>query len=362
MNGKSTATEKNFSRACSRPTFTNPEDGPNTHVPSRYNKPRTLLFRTLPDLLVPYAELMRLHKSAGYFAFAIPHLFGTLFASAIISPAPKLAAFLTTNGLLFGGSFFLRGAACTWNDVVDRDYDRKVERCRNRPIARNAVSQVQGIAFMIIQIGLGVGGFLRYLRRDCLIPAGLLTISQMVYPFFKRFTHFPQVWLGFSLACGQFVGATTLGVNAIGTMARMILGGESTVEDRRLVVSAGGLYIAGILNTLIYDTIYGHQDLNDDLKAGVKSVAVAWREKTKSNCIILIGFEAGALAVAGYMSDFGLSYFVSAVGLTSVVMATLLSRVNLEDPESCMSCFNSMIALTGVTLTAGLLSEYWGNR
>ena len=101
----------------------------------------------LPLSVVPYAELMRLHKPAGYYAFYFPHLFGTLYASAILSPMLELSLLLRRNLLFMIGSLLLWGAACSWNDTLDADYDRQVARCRHRPVARGAVSPLAANLF-----------------------------------------------------------------------------------------------------------------------------------------------------------------------------------------------------------------------
>ena len=94
-----------------------------------YHPPDAGFVSHLPSSVVPYAELMRLHKPAGYYAFYFPHLFGTLYASAILSPMPELSLLLQRNLLFMIGSLLLRGAACSWNDTLDADYDRQVARC-----------------------------------------------------------------------------------------------------------------------------------------------------------------------------------------------------------------------------------------
>ncbi|KAI9689257.1 MAG: hypothetical protein M1820_010188 [Bogoriella megaspora] len=306
-----------------------------------------------PSCIVPYLELTRVHKPAGYWAFYLPHLFGTLFAAVITSPRPN--AIFAASGYLLPGTFLLRGAACTWNDVCDRDYDRQVARCRNRPIARGAVSRAQGLVFMAVQTAVGVVLFLLPLPGACLVPAGMLAGSQMIYPLCKRFTYYPQVWLGFSFGFGLAVGSASLGVDLVEMAVRSLW---TTTNNRRTLVSAICLYMAIALNTLIYDTIYGHQDLKDDPRAGVKSIAVAWRRRTKPNCLLLIIFETGLLYLTGSISGLGTGFHILAVGGTGLVMVALVYRVDLESPKSCMQCFNCMITITGMTISAGLLSSY----
>ncbi|KAL2005157.1 hypothetical protein VTN00DRAFT_3007 [Thermoascus crustaceus] len=323
-----------------------------SHVGRRY-KPRSAgILSYLPEFAVPYAELMRLSKPGGYCAFFFPHMFGALYASTIVSPSPSPRRLLYVASMLACGSVFLRSAACTWNDYVDRDYDRQVARCRNRPLARGAVSTVAAIIFMVAQTATGAGAFLLPLPPECRAPAAVLTASQVIYPFCKRFTHYPQVVLGFSLALGHFIGAAAMGLDAFALSKMYATSG--IIEMGKIVGAICSLYLAGVINRLIYDTVYGHQDLEDDLKANVNNLAVAWQGATKRNCSALAVVEVALLAVAGFLSKFGSNYYISAVGGTAAVLAAMLRSVDLERPESCMEWFNCTIFLTGGTLCVGL--------
>ena len=316
---------------------------------------RSGLLSIIPRSFVPYAELMRITKPAGHWACFFPHLIGSLHAATWLKPAgsaPLLSELISVNGLMLGGTLFFRGVACTWNDILDRDYDRQVERCKNRPIARGAVSRMQAFVFMLALVAVGVAVFYLPLPRACLAPTALLSASQAVYPLFKRFTNYPQLWLGISFACGVLVGAGAVGLDLI------VVAMEAT--DRQLCASFRLLYAALVINIVIYDTVYGHQDLKDDLRVNVKSIAVAWRDDTKRNCMILAAVEVGLLGLVGVTSNYGMLYFTVAVGGTAGVLAALLYQVRLDIPASCMAHFNLLIGLTGTTVAAGLFFEYRG--
>lgn len=309
-----------------------------------YNPPETGFVSYLPSYLLPYAELMRLHKPAGYYAFYFPHLFGTLYASAISSPRPEPYLLFQKNLLFIGGSLLLRGAACTWNDTLDADYDRQVARCRHRPVARGAVSPLAAHIFTLVQTAIGVA-FLCQLPETCRLPAILLTATMAVYPLCKRVTHYPQVALGCSFALGQLVGAAGMGLDV-------------QQQEPYKIAGIGCLYLSNVVNTVIYDAVYAHQDLEDDLKAGVKSVAVAWRDKTKSILCLLSLAEVGLLGAAGFLLGMGFFYYVAAVAGTAEVLATMIRKVRLDVPDSCGNWFKWTIWLTGGTLSLGLLGEY----
>ena len=309
-----------------------------------YKPPDTGFVSYLPQSLVPFAELMRLHKPAGYYAFYFPHLFGTLYASTIISPVPDPSTLLKRNLMFVVGSLFLRGAACTWNDTLDADYDRQVARCRHRPIARGAVSPLAGHLFTLIQTVAGVA-ILERLPRTCHLPAILLTATMAVYPLCKRITHYPQIPLGCSLALGQVVGAAGIGLDVR----------QQTLQT---ITAIGCLYASNVLNAVIYDAVYAHQDLKDDLKAGIKSVAVAWQGNTKPILCMLSFAECGLLGIAGYILGLGLTYYVGAVAGTAAVLGMMIKNVRLDVPESCWHWFQWTICLTGGALSLGLIGQY----
>lgn len=300
---------------------------------------------SLPISLVPYAELMRLHKFVGYYAFYIPHLVGTLYASALMDPIPSPLQLLRANVLLIVGSFFLRGAACTWNDTLDAPFDRLVARCRNRPVARGAVSPFAAKIFTIIQSAFAAT-ILYQLPPTCFPPAAALVVTQGLYPLAKRVTNYPQALLGISLAMGQFVGAAGMGMDLL------------HLTRREVIAAMGCLYASNIVNTVIYDAVYAHQDLKDDLKAGVKSVAVAWQDQTKPVLCFLSTVEVILLGAAGYLIQMGSMYFASAVFGTAAMLSTMIWKVNLEIPNSCWLWFKWTIWLTGATVSGGLLGEY----
>ena len=288
---------------------------------------------------------MRLHKPAGYYAFYFPHFFGTLYAASILDPLPDLLQLLRVNFLFATGSLLLRGAACTWNDTLDAPYDRLVARCRHRPVARNAISPETAHIFTLAQ-SLAGATILYQLPSTCWFPAMFLVIMLGLYPFAKRVTNYPQVVLGFSLALGQLVGAAGMGL-------------DPWLETRDEVIAGMGcLYLSNVVNAIIYDAIYAHQDLKDDVKAGVKSVAVAWRERTKPVICFLSAVEVGLIDATGYQLGLGIIYFAFAVVGTASVLGLMIWSVKLDVPSDCWRWFKWTIWLTGGALSSGLLAEY----
>ena len=154
-----------------------------------YQSPQAGLLSYLPERVVPYVELMRLEKPAGYFTFYFPHLYGTLYAALRLFSPPPLAQMICLNLLFVVGSVFLRGAACTWNDTIDAPYDRQVARCRHRAIARGAVTPIAGFALTLVQTALGLA-LLARLSPLCSLYAFPLALLMAIYLFAKRFTDY----------------------------------------------------------------------------------------------------------------------------------------------------------------------------
>ena len=315
--------------------------------PPTYSPPYQGLVSRLPLYLVPYAELMRLHKPTGYYAFLYPHLFGILFGATQI-PNVDPAKIIYTIAIHLASSLVLRGAACTWNDTLDAPFDRQVTRSRNRPVARGAVQPNAAHLFTAAQTLIWVVILVNCLPPACLTPATALAATMAVYPFCKRVTNFPQVVLGFSLALGQTVGIASLGIAPWETL-------RTPAAQQGAIVC---LYLANVLNAVVYDTVYAHQDLKDDLKAGIMSMAVACGSRTKQVLSVLCLIEVALLAGAAYLSGFGGVFWLTGVCGTAAVLSWMIAAVNLEDPESCWRWFNSCIHFTGGILCIGLAGEY----
>ena len=315
------------------------------HLPP-YSPPSSGLVSHLPPALIPYAELMRLHKPAGYYAFFFPHLFGIFFAAAV-APSAAIPYLLTSTILIHAaGNLVLRGAACTWNDTLDAPFDRLVARCRHRPVARGAVTPGVAHAFTALQT-LAWIAILSCLPSKCWVPAGLLALTMAVYPFCKRFTNFPQVVLGFSLALGQSVGMASMGLNPMGR--------ASSTERRAMLC----LYLSNVVNAVVYDTVYAHQDLKDDLQAGVKSMAVACGSRTKEVLSILSLAEVALLAGVAYFGGFSSWFWGASVGGTAAILGYMIATVRLDVPADCWKWFKGCIWLTGAALCTGLGGEYF---
>ena len=317
---------------------------PWAHLPP-YKPPQTTLFKVIPTGLIPYAELMRLHKPAGYFAFFFPHLTGTLLAASRgpFTPTPQALAKIIFYHA--AANLFLRGSACSYNDALDGPFDRLVERCRHRPVARGAVSPLGAHIFAAAQALIWIA-ILSLLPRETVKAAIWLGLTMLLYPWCKRFTNYPQVVLGFSLALGQGIGTGVVGWDILAE------------RDPWKLIGILSLYLSAVLNAVVYDTVYAYQDLKDDLKAGVMSMAIACMGWTKQWLMLLSMLEVVLLATTGYAMGFGGAYWPVTVGGTAAVLVYMLMTWDIDSPADCWYWFCRLIWYTGGTICGGLAGEY----
>lgn len=325
---------------------------PGVPAPQQYTPPSTLLFRLLPQSWIPYAELMRLDRPSGYYAFYWHYLIGLAFSACITTTPPPPAQLLGLAIYLAIWVMFFRGVTCTWNDNIDQDLDRQVARCANRPIARRAVGTVAGHAFTALLTVICGAMFLVFENRMVLVYAAIMTIVLFIYPFGKRITDFPQVILGFAFAIPVVMCPATLGADLL-----LITEGSGVTEAVRW--GALCLYGANTLWTIIFDTVYAHQDIKDDIKAGVKSLAVRLGERTKLGLGVLSTIQVGLLVATGYLCDLSWSYFSNGCGGAALSLFGMLYLVDLERPESCAWWFGPGSKLVGASVVLGFLGHYF---
>jgi len=217
------------------------------------------------------------------------------------------------------GAIVMRGAGCTYNDIVDRDFDVKVARTRSRPIPSGQVSVVQAKAFLVAQALIGFAVLIQFNWFAVGLGAASLA-TVVVYPFMKRFTYWPQVFLGIAFNWGALLGwAAVAG---------------------RLDAAALVLYVGGIFWTLAYDTIYAHQDKEDDILIGVKSTALRLGRATPA---WLAGFFTLALVLidaAGWLAGAGIIFHV-AMAAAALHALWQLSRLDIDDATRCLKLFRA---------------------
>ena len=306
----------------------------------------------LPDSWLPYVQLARLSPPAGLLLIYFPHFFGIVHAAILYRIPPSVV--LQASALMLGGSFFFSNANHVWNDLIDAPLDALVERTCKRPIPRGAVTPLAAWVFTGTQ-AIGAALFLLYLPVGP-FQSALYAIPSMIgclyYPWAKRHTNFPQLVLGFCLAWGIFMGSLAVGVEpfAIGVLGS---GSKPRVEYSTLC-----LFLASILWTMIYDTVYAHQDLKDDVKVGIKSLAVLYRDRTKSLLWQLLALMTALLIACGRLSQTSEIYYVIAVGGATTALGLMIAKVDLRSSQSCWWWFGNGFWFAGGSIAGGLLAEY----
>ncbi|CEG02130.1 UbiA prenyltransferase family [Ostreococcus tauri] len=290
---------------------------------------RTWVDEIVPALAVPYAKLIRLDRPIGTALLAWPCFWSIALAAEV--GAPPDARLL---GLFGVGSFLLRGAGCTINDLWDRDIDAKVARTRNRPIASGAVSVPMAVAFLGAQLALGLGVLVQLNDYSKILGASSLALVA-AYPAMKRVTNWPQAFLGLTFNWGALLGWAAVHGSC----------------DWGAVLP---LYASGVAWTLVYDTIYAHQDKHDDAKVGVKSTALHFGADTKK---YLSAFAlAGTSALCASGAYVGLDYpFYLGVGAAASHLAWQISTVDLNDRDDCAAKFRSN-STYGALVFAGIVA------
>jgi 4-hydroxybenzoate polyprenyltransferase len=284
-----------------------------------------------PSWSRPYLRLARFDRPIGSWLLLMPCWWSAASAAGVARDVRQLAFVVV---LFFIGAFVMRGAGCTWNDITDRDLDAKVERTRSRPIPAGQVSVPQALVFLVLQALIGLTVLLQFNRFAIMTGIASLVIVA-VYPFMKRITWWPQVVLGLAFSWGALMGfAVTLG---------------------RIDLTALALYAGSISWVIGYDTIYAHQDTEDDALIGIKSTARLFGARTHralvvfyALAVVLIGV-ALLLAGARWPAWLGLIAFAAHLGWQ-------IRRLDIGDPALCLRVFKSNRD-AGLLLFAGLLVD-----
>jgi 4-hydroxybenzoate polyprenyltransferase len=268
-----------------------------------------------PAMSRPYLRLARFDRPIGAWLLLIPCWWSLGLAAMHAKVMPSIWH-LT---LFFVGAFVMRGAGCTWNDLVDQDIDKLVERTRSRPIPSGQVSIVQATAFMLSQALIGLLVLIQF--NDFTIFCGLASLIVVaIYPFMKRVTYWPQITLGLAFSWGALMGWPA--------------------KFERFDWPVLALYLGSICWVIGYDTIYAHQDREDDLLIGVKSTALLFRENTR---LMLTVFYAGAVVLIGIAGLIAGGRAIFALGL--IGFATHLGwqvwRLDISKPPHCLMLFKS---------------------
>ncbi|KAL3300448.1 4-hydroxybenzoate hexaprenyltransferase [Colletotrichum asianum] len=306
-----------------------------------YTPPTTGLLSYLPASWVPYAELVRIDKPVGTYYLFFPCVFSTLMAAPMAMATPGTV--IGTSLLFASGALIMRGAGCTINDLWDRNLDPHVTRTKFRPIARGAVTPFQGLVFTGAQLLAGLGVLVQF-PTACLfygIPSLLFVAS---YPLAKRVTYYPQAVLGLTFSWGAMMGFPALGIDLLSNSAAL--------------TAAACLYSSNVAWTVLYDMIYAHQDIKDDAKAGIKSIALKHDAETKQVLTGLAAVQIGLLGMAGFAAGAGPLFYIGSCGGAALTLGIMIKRVNLKSVKDCWWWFCNGCWLTGGAISIGLFADY----
>ena len=333
------------SNASSAPPAPNPLTGDS---PRLYAPPTTGLLSHLPSSWVPFAELVRLNSPTGTLYLFFPCLFSTLLAAPLAAPPAPPSAVLGTAALFLAGALVMRGAGCTVNDLWDRRLDAHVARTRLRPLARGALAPRAALVFLGAQLAAGLAVLLQFPQPASFYHAAPSLLLVGAYPLAKRVTHYPQAVLGLTFSWGALMGFPALGVDLW--------------ADAAAARAAALLYASCAAWVVLYDTIYAHMDARDDVRAGIKSIAVRHGARTKGIMAGLAVLQVGLLAGAGAGVGAGPAFYAVGCGSASLALGTMIRRVDLQSVESCWWWFRKGAWFAGGAISFGLLVEYLDRR
>lgn len=281
------------------------------------------VYRALPRWLWPYAQLARWDRPIGWQLLMWPCWWSAALAAiAYARPGEPVMTLLPNPwhlALFFLGAFAMRGAGCTFNDIVDKDIDEAVERTRSRPLPAGKVTRKQAWVFLVLQSLVGFVVLVQFESFVILLGIASLAIVA-VYPFMKRITNWPQLVLGLAFSWGALMGwAAVFG----------------DVDPASLF-----LYAGSILWVIGYDTIYAHQDKEDDAIVGVRSTARLFGDKTRPALIVLYG---SALLLMGAACASAMAPFPALAGLLAAGahMMRQVQALDIDDPDQCLALFKS---------------------
>ncbi|MBP1883071.1 4-hydroxybenzoate octaprenyltransferase [Sinorhizobium mexicanum] len=292
------------------------------------------VYRVLPRVFWPYAQLARWDRPIGWQLLLWPCLWSAALASATAASLGSFSAgrFLFHVVLFTVGAIAMRGAGCTYNDIVDHDIDMEVARTRSRPLPSGRVTRFQAKAFMVLQALVGLLVLLQF--NGLTVFLGILSLALVaIYPFAKRFTDWPQFFLGLAFSWGAVMGWSA--------------------EFGELSLASILLYAAAIAWTIGYDTIYAYQDREDDALIGVRSTARRFGDNPRPWLIGLYGLAVVLMLLAFVAAGAGF-FAYAALLIAAVMLGYQILVLNIHDPLQCLALFkfNSVV---GLIVFAGLV-------
>ena len=281
-----------------------------------------------------FIELTRLKKPIGFMLLFWPCAWGLTIAFDFTDDKNIYFFYLT---LFFLGSVLMRSAGCIVNDILDRKFDKKVFRTKNRPIASGKVSVVMGLLYSGLLCLFAFIVLINFNYFTILIALASMPLA-FTYPLMKRFTYWPQLFLGVTFNYGLILGWTSIN-NEISLIPLIF-------------------YIGAIFWTLGYDTIYGFQDIKDDEIIGLKSTSI----KFKSNPYMFLSFcylvFSLSLIIVGYLMEFNKFFFITLVLVFIQMFYFQIKKLKMDLPTSCLNAFKSNNLLGLLILISLIFGKY----
>ena len=264
-----------------------------------------------------FIELTRLGKPTGYMLLFWPCMWGLTIAYDFTN---NLNQYLFYSFLFFSGSVLMRSAGCIVNDIIDRNIDKKVERTKNRPVASGKISVLLASIYSIILCLIALLVLINFNNYTILLAIASMPLA-FSYPFIKRFTYWPQLFLGITFNYGLLLGWTSV---------------HGDISFIPLM-----LYFGAIFWTLGYDTIYGYQDIKDDEIIGVKSTSIKFKKNPLKILIICYLFIIISLITVGVNMEFNFIYFFLLMVPLYHLFFIQISKLDIHNPSICLKIFKS---------------------
>ena len=264
-----------------------------------------------------FIELARLKKPIGFMLLFWPCAWGLTLAYDFSNNLNDYFFYLI---LFFLGSILMRSAGCIVNDISDKEFDKKVERTKNRPIASNKISIKLAIFYTVILCSLAFLVLINFNNLTIILALGSMPLA-FTYPLMKRFTYWPQLFLGITFNYG------------------LVLGWTATQNEINVVPVI--FYLGAIFWTLGYDTIYGFQDIKDDEIIGVKSTSIKFKKNPKLFLLLCYLSFISSLIIVGFIMNFNYLFYI--ILLTSMIHLLFFQvyRLNFRNPKDCLRIFKS---------------------
>ena len=271
---------------------------------------------TLLNKITPFIQLARYDKPVGFMLLFWPCMWSLLLYSLYIEQLAPIGFFI----LFFIGSIIMRGAGCTWNDFLDKEYDKNVIRTKDRPLASNKIKTINAMVFLLVQLLIGLLILIQF-NKLTIIFGCLALIPVFIYPLMKRITWWPQVFLGITFNWGALLGWLSLS-NDFSSLYPIML------------------YLACIFWTIGYDTIYAHQDKDDDFVLNLKSSAIKLGQNTKY--ALLIFYTIFFMIFAVMLLSLSNSLIIHLAILSLLIhLVSQIIYLDIDNSDRCLKIFKS---------------------